>query len=65
MEQTERRVLLVETDMRNPTLHKLFRLDNSSDSSSLSEVLLTEKYEGLLTVFDRNLTIVSAGKKTP
>ncbi len=65
MEQTERRVLLVETDMRNPTLHKLFRFDNSSDSSSLSEVLLTEKYEDLLTVFDRNLTIVPAGKKPP
>lgn len=63
VEQTERRVLLVDCDMRNPALHKIFGL--SDNAPGLSDLLLTEKYEDTLKVFAGNLTVVPAGTLPP
>jgi capsular exopolysaccharide synthesis family protein len=65
MGQMERRVLLVDGDLHNPSLNKLFQLDKESDSPGLSKLLLTEKYEDTLRECDSNLTIVLAGELPP
>lgn len=54
MVQQEAKVLLVDADLRKPTLHKTFKLDNTiglvnilSNESSLDEVISRTEIEGL------------------
>jgi capsular exopolysaccharide synthesis family protein len=58
-----RRVLLVDADLRRPTLHLLFQVRNSR---GLSEALTAESDEKLTTVqVSETLTLVPAGKPEP
>ena len=58
MAQTERRVLLVDADLRNPSLHRLFAVENRN---GLSEQLLTETYTPTIEVGDDGLSMITAG----
>ncbi len=68
MAQTERRVLLVDADLRHPALHQVFDVDNRA---GLSELLLTETYDETLALCESmklcedGLTILPAGEKPP
>jgi succinoglycan biosynthesis transport protein ExoP len=67
MAQTERRVLLVDADLRNPSVHDVFNIDNRE---GLRERLLTETYDlttaasGPDLPFD-GLSIITAGEEVP
>jgi capsular exopolysaccharide synthesis family protein len=65
MGQMDRRVLLVDADLRRPALHKLFGIEQSAGRMGLSQLLLTEKYADTLEDFDQNVTIVTAGELPP
>ncbi len=67
MAQTERRVLLVDADLRNPSVHKVFHMENGE---GLRERLLTETYD--LTAASSGgdlpfggLSIITAGEEVP
>jgi succinoglycan biosynthesis transport protein ExoP len=63
MAQAERRVLLVDADMRNPSIHRLFDVDQQV---GLSELLLTEHYvENVRDGDDKGLTVIPAGEIPP
>jgi capsular exopolysaccharide synthesis family protein len=67
MAQTERRVLLVDADLRNPTVHKVFNIENGE---GLRERLLTETYDLTTSVSGRDLpcdglSIITAGEEVP
>lgn len=62
MAQMERRVLLVEADLRNPSFWRTFDVDGRP---GLSELLLTEKYEETIDPLAESLTIIPAGEKPP
>jgi capsular exopolysaccharide synthesis family protein len=65
MGQMDRRVLLVEADLRHPSIHELFSIEQRADWVGLSQLLLTEKYADTLEEFDQNITIVTAGELPP
>lgn len=60
MAQMERRVLLIDGDLRRPTLHQVFDLDNGA---GLSTLLLQDRYEGVIgqRTLQDNLNLVPAG----
>ncbi len=66
--QTERRVLLVDADLRHPVLHKVFDIDNRT---GLSELLLTETYDETLDLCEdlelrvSGVSMISAGERPP
>jgi capsular exopolysaccharide synthesis family protein len=62
MAQTERRVLLVDADLRNPSLHRLFQVE---PYHGLSELLLTGTYAQSIEVGDDKLSLVTAGEQPP
>jgi capsular exopolysaccharide synthesis family protein len=63
LSQTERRVLLVDADLRNSMVHKLFNIDNQN---GLRERLLTETYDPSIVVSgdypgEGQLSVITAG----
>ncbi|ETW92735.1 MAG: hypothetical protein ETSY1_42365, partial [Candidatus Entotheonella factor] len=62
MSQMDRRVLLLEADLRNPSIHKFFDLDGRM---GLSELLLREDYDGYITPYEGNLSVVPTGERPP
>jgi capsular exopolysaccharide synthesis family protein len=67
MAQTERRVLLVDADLRNPSVHKVFNMENGD---GLRERLLTETYDLMPSTSGHGLpldglTVITAGEEVP
>ncbi len=65
--QTERRVLLIDADLRHPSIHKRFGIDNRE---GLRERALTETYNPTEVVShdsiaEGNLSIITSGKELP
>lgn len=63
--QTGKKVILVDTDLRRPTLHRLFEVPNSF---GLTGLLLSEMVDGsqaMLATRVKNLSIVPAGPLPP
>ena len=60
MAQMDRRVLLIDADLRHPTLHRVFATD---DNFGLSTMLLDEQYERVLepSVGEATLHLIPAG----
>ena len=63
MSQGENKVLLIDCDMRKPSLHKKFRMSNNH---GLAELLLHRKtMEDVAVKYNENLVVVPAGKIPP
>ncbi len=64
MAQMDMRVLLVDADLRNPRLHKIFEID---DKAGLSRLLLEAQYEDIMAqhVMANALSLVPAGVSPP
>ncbi len=62
MSQMDRRILLLEADLRNPSIHKFFDLHGTM---GLSELLLREDYDGCIHPYQGNLSIVPTGERPP
>lgn len=61
--QGESKVLLIDCDLRKPSLHKLFRISNNY---GLSDLLLHRKtMEEVAVKYNEGLTVVPAGKIPP
>ena len=61
--QVESKVLLIDCDLRKPSLHKLFRISNNY---GLSDLLLHRKtMEDVAVKYNEGLTVVPAGKIPP
>ena len=61
--QGENKVLLIDCDMRKPSIHKNFRISNES---GLSELLLHKKtMEDISWKYNDNLILIPAGKVPP
>ncbi len=61
--QGENRVLLIDCDMRKPSLHKRFRISNNY---GLTDLLLHKKtMEDVAVKYNEGLTVVPAGKIPP
>ena len=61
--QSGNSVLLVDCDMRKPSIHKKFKISNISGTA---ELLLRKKlFEEVANKYNENLTIITAGKIPP
>ena len=56
-------VLLVDCDMRKPSIHKKFKISNMSGTAEL--LLRKESFEDVANCYNENLTIITAGKIPP
>ena len=61
--QGESKVLLVDCDMRRPSIHKLFKISNTYGISDL--LVGNKKLESVANKYNDNLSIVPAGKIPP
>ena len=59
----EAKVLLVDCDMRKPSIHKKFKISNMSGTAEL--LLRKESFEDVANFYNENLTIITAGKIPP
>ena len=63
LEQSGNKVLLVDCDMRKPSIHKKFKISNEAGTA---ELLLRKKcFEDVANDYNENLTIITAGKIPP
>lgn len=61
--QNEKSVILVDCDLRKPSIHKNFKLSNLN---GLSEVLIgKEKLDNTIQKYSKNLDILASGKVPP
>ena len=61
--QSGNSVLLVDCDMRKPSIHKMFKISNAAGTA---ELLLRKKlFEEVANNYNENLTIITAGKIPP
>lgn len=61
--QNEKKVIIVDCDLRKPTVHKKFKLSNIE---GLSEVLIgKENLEEAIKSFNKNLDVLPSGKIPP
>ena len=61
--QSGNKVLLVDCDMRKPSIHKKFKISNISGTAEL--LLRKESFEDVVNCYNENLTIITAGKIPP
>ena len=61
--QSGNKVLLVDCDMRIPSIHKKFIISNISGTAEL--LLRKESFEDVANCYNENLTIITAGKIPP
>ena len=61
--QRGNKVLLVDCDMRKPSIHKKFKISNISGTAEL--LLRKESFEDVANFYNENLTIITAGKIPP
>lgn len=62
--QTAKRVLLIDADLRKPTQHKIFRVDNSHGLSTIL-VGFDKLGEAMHKDVDKNLDLITAGPIPP
>lgn len=63
MAQDGKKTILIDCDLRKPTIHKKFGITNSS---GLSEVIVGKvDLKDAMKEFDKNLTIITSGKIPP
>ena len=61
--QGEKKVILIDCDLRKPSLHKRFKISNIM---GLSDVLIgREVIESAATRYKKNLTVLTSGKIPP
>lgn len=65
MAQAGKKVLIIDADMRRPTQHKNFELDNKTGLSSYLAGMITDKSEILITGIRENLDIIPSGPIPP
>ena len=61
--QSGNKVLLVDCDMRKPSIHKKFKISNAAGSAEL--LLRKKSFEEVANDYNENLTIITAGKIPP
>ena len=61
--QSGNKVLLVDCDMRKPSIHQKFKISNMSGTAEL--LLRKESFEDVANFYNENLTIITAGKIPP
>ena len=63
LSQGGKKVIVVDADLRKPTIHKKFRVDNRE---GLTEILIGKKnINEVSKKIDENIHVITAGKKTP
>ena len=63
LSQGGKRVIVVDADLRKPTIHKKFRVDNRE---GLTEILIGKKnINEVSKKIEENIHVITAGKKTP
>ena len=61
--QSGNSVLLVDCDMRKPSIHKMFKISNAAGTAEL--LLRKKSFEEVANKYNENLTIITAGKIPP
>lgn len=61
--QSGNKVLLVDCDMRKPSIHKKFKISNAAGTAEL--LLRKKSFEEVANDYNENLTIITAGKIPP
>ena len=61
--QSGNSVLLVDCDMRKPSIHKMFKISNAAGTAEL--LLRKKSFEEVANKHNENLTIITAGKIPP
>ena len=61
--QSGNKVLLVDCDMRKPSIHKKFKISNAAGTAEL--LLRKKSFEEVAKKHNENLTIITAGKIPP
>lgn len=61
--QSGNKVLLVDCDMRKPSIHKKFKISNAVGTAEL--LLRKKSFEEVANDYNENLTIITAGKIPP
>ena len=61
--QSGNSVLLVDCDMRKPSIHKKFKISNAAGTAEL--LLRKKSFEEVVNDYNENLTIITAGKIPP
>lgn len=63
MAEGEKSVILIDCDMRKPSIHKSFKLSNVK---GLSDIIVgKERIEDVVVKYNKNLTILTSGKTPP
>lgn len=63
LSQGGKKVIVIDGDLRKPTIHKKFKLDNTE---GLTDLLVGKKSINQVSkTIDKNITVITAGKKTP
>ena len=63
LSQGGKKVIVVDADLRKPTIHKKFRVDNRE---GLTEILIGKKnINEVSKKIEENIHVITAGKKTP
>lgn len=63
LSQGGKKVIVIDGDLRKPTIHKKFKLDNTE---GLTDLLVGKKSINQVSkAIDKNITVITAGKKTP
>lgn len=61
--QGGKKVIVVDADLRKPTIHKKFRLDNTE---GLTDLLIGKRnIKQVSKSMDQNINVITSGKKTP
>lgn len=63
MSNTEKRVLLIDCDMRKPTLHRRFKISNTKGLTDL--IMNKYGFKEVSYKYNENLTVITAGSKVP
>lgn len=63
--QTDQRVLIVDTDLRKPTLHRTFNLDNNSGLTTLLSSQNGDVGDYIFRSPDLNMSFLTSGPKPP
>ena len=63
MSDTEKKVLLIDCDVRKPSLHRKFKISNSKGLTEL--IMGKSSFNEISYKYNENLTIITSGSKVP